>query len=670
MKVALAQMEVIPGMPKVNFNNMLNLIEEAKKNQVDLIAFPELCIGGYLVGDKWANEEFCRDMMQFNKKLLEASHGIAVAYGNVYLDEKEMINQRFGDKSIHPNKDGRPRKYNAVYVIQNGKIAKRVKENTVIPAGIQPKTLLPNYRIFDDERYFFSTKDIAKDFNVEIKELMQPFEIDVEGKIVKIGFEICEDLWCEDYRLALEALNPTKMLIENGAEYIVNISASPWTYGKNGARDRRVQFLKKDSAEKFVPFYYVNCTGVQNNGKNVVTFDGGSTVYNKEGIPIIFSQKAYQQELIIINENDLLIKPKTRIENSRIAQKYEAIVRGIQHTKDLFSMQEYPRFVIGMSGGIDSAIVAALLVKAVGKDKVIGINMPTRYNSNKTKNSAKHTAEKLGIEYGVIPIEDLVTLNSETVNNFKVKGYDNQLTIKDLENLQAKIRGSTVLSNLAAKYNAIFTNNGNKVEIAIGYVTLYGDVSGAIAPIADLTKAEVIAMANYLNKEIFKKEVISKKLIPNNLWRFGAEQIQPSAELKDNQIDPMKFIYHCTILDMMMDFKQHSVESIMELYLEGTLHEHLDYYLASLNEGGKIGYELMKRWNVDDPKEFLKDIEWFTGQIQKTVFKRVQSPPIIITSKTAFGYDRRESMLPYETSMTFDELKEKILKMEKYIPRA
>src|SRR3989338_5314999 len=266
MKVALAQMEVIPGMPKVNFNNMLNLIEEAKKNQVDLIAFPELCIGGYLVGDKWANEEFCRDMMQFNKKLLEASHGIAVAYGNVYLDEKEMINQRFGDKSIHPNKDGRPRKYNAVYVIQNGKIAKRVKENTVIPAGIQPKTLLPNYRIFDDERYFFSTKDIAKDFNVEIKELMQPFEIDVEGKIVKIGFEICEDLWCEDYRLALEALNPTKMLIENGAEYIVNISASPWTYGKNGARDRRVQFLKKDSAEKFVPFYYVNCTGVQNNG--------------------------------------------------------------------------------------------------------------------------------------------------------------------------------------------------------------------------------------------------------------------------------------------------------------------------------------------------------------------------------------------------------------------
>ena len=307
MKIALAQMEVLPNQPKKNLEKMLHMIEDAKRQEVDLIAFPEMCVGGYLVGDKWLSDDFCLDLMEYNEEILKASEGRAVAFGNIYLDRPEEIKKRIGDNAgatnagatnanaIHPNKDGRTRKYNAVYVVQNGKFAERVfagkagnakdvrKNAGILPEGVQPKTLLPNYRFFDDMRYFFSLEDIAKDFGEKQEDITQPFMIEVKGmkeKKVAVGFELCEDLWCADYRKDGEAVNPTKMLIRNGAESIVNLSASPWTFGKNGARDRRVQFLKKDCVkencenEGFVPFFYVNCTGAQNNGKDIVTFDG------------------------------------------------------------------------------------------------------------------------------------------------------------------------------------------------------------------------------------------------------------------------------------------------------------------------------------------------------------------------------------------------------------
>jgi NAD+ synthase (glutamine-hydrolysing) len=217
-----------------------------------------------------------------------------------------------------------------------------------------------------------------------------------------------------------------------------------------------------------------------------------------------------------------------------------------------------------------------------------------------------------------------------------------------MENLQAKIRGTSILSNLAAKYNGIFTNNGNKLEIALGYATLYGDVGGERAPIGDLNKIEVVKMAEFMNNKIFKDEVIPCTLFPDRLWRFNANQIQPSAELKEAQVDPMKFIYHDALLDMMTDYQKTSVADIMQLYLDGKLHEKIDYYLADILEGDKVGLEIMQRWGVDNPAEFVKDLEWFDSTIQKNVFKRIQSPPIIITSKSAYGYDIRESMLPYE----------------------
>jgi len=665
MKIALAQMKVVPGRPSINVANMLNNIEDAKKQGVELLIFPEMCVGGYLLGDKWTEEVFCENLMSFNETLRLATEGIAIAYGNIFVDKD--INERVQNKVRHSNKDGRVRKYNAIYVFQNQEPAERLAENLILPKGVQPKMLLPDYRIFDDERYFFSLEDVAKDFNLQIENIAYPFKIRTKEGEKIIGFELCEDLWCEDYRKNNAPQNITKILIENGAELIMNLSASPWTCGKNFSRDKRVGFLKKESGDNFVPFFYVNCTGVQNNGKNIVTFDGGSTIYNKEGLPITLSKAPYEEELMIVDEKDLGNKPVIREEKSKIEQKYHAIIAGVRALKEMWGADNYPPVIIGLSGGIDSSLVAALYVKAYGAKNIIGINMPTKYNSLKTKNAAKQIAEKLGIAYYVLPIEELVEVNNKLIQNADILVDGKELSQLNLENIQAKIRGTSILSNVAAKYGGIFTNNGNKLETALGYATLYGDVGGERAPIADLTKIEVVEMSKFVNNKIFGEEIIPEVLLPDELWRFRDDQIQPSAELKDNQVDPMKFVYHCALVDMFTDYKKKSAEEIMQAYLDGNLHNLLDNYLQDI-VGKEIGLELMKRWNVMDPIEFIKDLEWFEKTILRNVFKRVQAPPIIITSKSAYGYDLRESILPYEATAKHEELKKKILTLKEYLP--
>jgi len=647
MKIALAQMDVLPGQPRKNLEKMLEMIERAKAEEVDLVAFPEMCIGGYLLGDAWTNEEFCRELMEYGEEIRKASQGIAIAFGNVYLEETDA------HSGFHPNMDGRLRKYNAVYVAQNGQWMRRKNESGILPQGVQPKTLLPTYRIFDDKRYFTSTLDVALDFGVPLESLLQPFMIQIDGKEVPIGFEVCEDLWCEDYRKDGRAVNPTRMLTNNGAELIINVSASPWTYGKNGARDRRIEFLVKD-CERFVPFLYVNCTGAQNNGKDIVTFDGGSTVYNAHGEPVQLSRAPYDEELMIVDRFDG--KPQERVEEPKIKQKIDAIIRGIRHMPDIQGRAAQPKYVIGLSGGVDSAVVASLLTLAVGKDRVLAVNMPTRFNSDKTKNAAAYVAQALDIPYIQIPIEQLTEHIAEVLETHNPNPLV-QLSTLHHENIQAKVRGTDILSNVAAMHGALFTNNGNKLETALGYATLYGDVGGALAVIGDLTKSEVFEAARYLNESVFQREVIPKVLLPDQLFRFRKDQIQPSAELKEDQVDPMKFGYHDAMLEALMDYRKKTPSDFMRWYQEGTLHEHLGIDIA-----------LMQRYGLEDPRAFVQDLEWFMKLLRQSVFKRVQSPPIIITSKTAFGYDLRESQLPYAKSRLYERLRQEVLSMKEYKP--
>ncbi|MCZ6694372.1 MAG: NAD(+) synthase [Bacteroidetes bacterium] len=658
MKIGLGQIEVRPGAPEKNMETMLTMIEQAKQEKLDLIAFPELCISGYLLSDLWLNREFCLDMMTYNERIRNASEGIAIAYGNIFVDEN--INRRLGDDNFYPNKDGRVRKYNAIYIYQNGKACERLKETHLLPQGVQPKTLFPNYRFFDDERYFFSLENIAKDMEVTLESLLQPFFVEIQGDSVPIGFEICEDLWCNDYRKSGRPINVTKGLVENGAQLIVNLSGSPWTYGKNNARDRRVRFLEQDVGKDSVPFLYVNNVGAQNNGKNIITFDGGSTVYNAKGLPVMFNQQPYQPELLLVDDQSLEKVTTPRIELPKIALKYKAIITGIQHVKIMNGWEQDPDFVVGMSGGIDSSVVAALLVLAVGKEKVLGVNMPTIYNTDKTKNAAKQVAEKLEIEYWEVPIQKLTESHQEIFKELDSKHPSSEAarSLSD-ENIQAKIRGSSILSNIAGRYGRMLTNNGNKVEIALGYVTLYGDVNGSLAPIGDLTKSEVYQLAEYLNNEIFEHPVFPPEMLMDDLFIFDELKIAPSAELKNQQVDPMKFGYHCALVEALTNFIRKTPEDILNWYLEGTLEQRL-----------QISHSLIQRWGIDDPEVFAKDLEWVTQSIQKNVFKRIQSPPIIVTSKSAYGYDLRESQLGYHQTRKYRSLKKKVLTLKKYQPQS
>ncbi len=646
MKIALAQIKVLPGLPEENLKTILCFTDQAREQEVDLVVFPEMCVGGYLVGDKWLEDHFCRDLMEYNEDIRAASQGIAIAFGNIFLDDH--INERTGDTAPHPNRDGRHRKYNAVYVVQNGEYVCSKSPTRILPDGVAIKTIMPCYREFDDPRYFFSARDQADDFGIPLEDLLHPLIItERDGKKTAVGFELCEDLWCHDYRCNKQVLNPTKILIKNNAEYIVNLSASPWTFGKNNARDRRVRFLQQECGDGFVPFLYVNCVGAQNNGKNIITFDGGSTVYNANGEIIDLVEQPYSQQLLIAD--DVAAPSRERVKDSKIAQKYQALLEGIR---------SYPStWLIGLSGGIDSSVVAALLAAACGPENITGINMPYIYNSQQTRQAAAQVAENLGIRFLSVPIGDIVESVNQTLNREVLEKAGADLQSLTRENIQAKIRGTDILSNLSGNLGTLFTNNGNKLEIALGYATLYGDVDGALAVLGDLTKVEVFDMARYLNREIYRKEVIPQALIPDELFRFDENGIPPTAELKEEQIDPMKFGYHDALLDAVTNFQKKSMEDIARWYLDGTLEANLD-----------ISTELIQRWGIDSPQTFVKDLEWFFDCIQKNVFKRIQSPPIILTSKSAFGFDIRESILPCSRTCEFKRLREIILKMERYNP--
>ena len=626
-RIVLVQMEVAPGRPDRNVARMLERIE--RHRDAEVVVFSEMCVPGYLIGDAWEIDALVTDFADWSETVREASAGLTVLFGNVAVDPARL------------SEDGRLRKFNAVWVCHDGEYVRRSGLPAELPCGVHPKTLHPNYRFFDDDRHFHSVRKLAGEHGRPVADWMVPYEVPRrEGGAFRFGVQVCEDVWCQDYAGEDGVLDTVAMWRRNGAEAVFNLSASPWTWEKNEKRHRTVREVLVRSP---LPFFYVNQVGAQNNGKNVLVFDGDTTAYAPDG-RVVGRLPAWKEgELRVGGAPDAApmasrretdVRPVSGValaERSGRARELDAISNalstGLRHLDSLRGGDA--RFLVGVSGGVDSSLVTALLAHVLGPERVLAVNMPTRFNSELTRNNAHELCARLGVDYLVCPIEELYERVAGIVRGARFAAGDGDYTTLVDENVQARIRGADVLAGLAAKFGAVFTNNGNKTETALGYATLYGDVNGAIAPIADLYKTDVFALARHLNETVFESEVI-----PANLYDGSTV---PSAELSGAQDvtkglgDPIRYGYHDAVLRQMIEYRHHLVE-FLEWMLEGSFFDRIGW-------DGSDG-------SLDDfagAQEWIADLEWIDRQLRVNYFKRIQAPPIIVVSKRAFGFDLRES---------------------------
>jgi NAD+ synthase (glutamine-hydrolysing) len=533
MKIALAQVNVHIGNFAANVAKFKSLIEEAKLQGADLIVFPELGICGYPARDFLEYDSFIQQCQLHIESLATVCNGIACIIGSPSFNTDEQGKNLF----------------NSAFVLEKGTIAKVVH-----------KTLLPTYDIFDEYRYF---------------EPNRHFEcVEIAG--VKVAITICEDLW----NIGTEALYqecPMDKLILDGPDLMVNIAASPFDYAQ---KKNRLQVLKANVMRYQVPLVYVNHVGAQTE----LIFDGASLVLDKQG-QIIDELDSFKEEMKVVDisskGNPPLISGREEIEDI-----YNALILGV---RDYFQKSNFKSAVIGLSGGIDSAVVAALATEALGQENVHGVLMPSQYSSDHSITDAKALALNLGIHHELIPIEEIYkSFELQLQSAFAGKGPD--LTE---ENLQARIRG-VLLMAVSNKHGHILLNTSNKSEAAVGYGTLYGDMCGGLSVIGDVYKTKVYELAHFINRD--------RELIP-----FNTISKAPSAELRHDQKDS----------DSLPEYG--ILDQILELYIE---------HCTSRDELIAKGFEVAL-------------IDRITGLVNRNEYKRYQTPPILRISPKAFGMGRR-----------------------------
>lgn len=614
LKIALGQIEVTGGQPKKNFDRIVKFINQAKKDNVDVIIFPELCICGYLLSDLFYNEAYVKEANDYNEKIKECSQGIGIIWGNVHLGQ-------IG--TLHKGRDGRTLRTNCAFFAYNGEYVKRNIEDPY--PGMYIKHLYPDYRFFDDSRYFMSISEMALSEPTIIEKLGIPFVFNGHT----IGIEICEDLFSDDY-----ALNLTNHY-QNNCDYIINLSCSPYTIGKEEVRIKQIQkHYEKESRANFI---YVNSVGVQNNGKNILTFDGNSSFYSNKGELLDGCNDCFQEEYKVVN----FVKPQPC--ERKVLESLLFAIR--KFDEQMFGSSV--KWIIGLSGGLDSSVSCALLSLALGSDRIRAFNMATSYNSLETKDNARNLANALNINLreGVIePLVDNLQVSLEKEFNYEKK----QITSFVMENVQARTRGH-LLASFAAIEGGVIVNNGNKIEVALGYCTLYGDSIGAISLLADLTKVQLFELSKEINL-MLQKEVIPERLLPTVVNGEIKWEMPPSAELKDAQLDPMKWFYHDAIIDLFTQYPNFQIVPFMKKYLDGSIYE--------TDLGHWVTY-----YGLDNPKAFIDDLEWILRQIRLSVYKRIQMPPIVTISGGSFGFDYRESQINYEQGSEYETIKAMILNM-------
>ena len=407
-----------------------------------------------------------------------------------------------------------------------------------------------------------------------------------------------------------------------------------------------VRALADTAREKRKHIFYVNALGLQDKGKTIYTFAGRAQVFNADGMRVLMSP-AYTERITVV-DTDTLPAPILSHAEPPIAPIHRMLRYAVQKFLARIHME---RVVIGISGGIDSAVATALYVDAIGADKVLLVNMPSRFNSATTKGLAAQLAENLGCRHMIVPIEESVAYTAEQLTGIPIMGKPaaegEHLTISSFvrENMQARDRSGRVLSAVAAAWGAGFTCNANKAESTVGYATLYGDQAGFLSALADLWQYQVYDLARYLNDSVYGREVIPQGII----------DIVPSAELSDAQNvdegkgDPIRYPYHDYLFRAFAENNE-TPEEILEYYAKNTLEAQI---------GCKKG--LVAEY-FPTAADFIADLErWWGLYTGMAVAKRIQSPPLLSVSGRAYGSDHPESQIGAYETIRYRALKEKLL---------
>ena len=535
MKIALAQLNPIIGDFEYNKNKILQYIEKAKQKSCSLVIFSELIISGYPPKDLLEKNTFIEKSNHYFNEILNNTNGIAIILGNI------EINSASPSKSL----------YNSAFLFENGKIIQTVR-----------KRLLPNYDVFDETRYF------EADTNCDI----------IEYKNYKIGITICEDLWNDRDFFIIQNYNldPVEKLASK-ADIIINISASPFYESKNLLKHK---MLKSLCLKYKIPFIYVNQVGANDS----LIFDGASCAFDKNG-NLVSMAKNFEEDIVLFD-----LTTNTGEKNDVLQTGVESILNALVcGTKDYIKKCGFKKVYIGLSGGIDSALVAVIAVMALGKENVSTIFMPSKFTSNENYEDTRQLADNLGVSIENIEIDPIFDSFLNSLNPlFKDKSFG-----LAEQNIQARIRG-TLLMALSNKEGNLVLTTGNKSESAVGYCTLYGDMCGGLSVISDLPKITCYALASYINKD---REIIPKRIITK----------APSAELKPDQKDQ----------DDLPPYE--ILDQILKEYIENN---------KSVDEIVNLGFE----------KNLVIDI---CNRIYKNEYKRQQAAPGLKVTTKAFGYGRR-----------------------------
>lgn len=534
MKITLAQLNPTIGDFSGNERKIVQAIEAAKKEGSDLILFSELVICGYPPEDLLLHRDFIEQAEKTLNNILPSTKGIVAIIG---LPRR---NNDKGEKPLH----------NSAALIKDGKLI-----------GYQDKMLLPTYDVFDEKRYFES----GSEFKI----------YEIFGK--KVAITICEDLWhhSELVNETRYQIDPVTLIKELKADLVLNLSASPYNQQKYNAR---LKVAQKAAKTLNAPLILVNQVG----GNDSILFDGNSLVVDQNG-ELVTRLAGFQEDIETIED----FIPKNIPTIDPIEDLYQALVMGV---RDYFYKSGFKKACLGLSGGIDSAVVAAIAVQALGSENVIGVSMPSRYSSQGSKKDAQDLASALGVELKTIPIEKPYQAFLDLLTPY----FENKDPDVTEENLQARMRG-VILMALSNKFGYIVLSTGNKSELAMGYSTLYGDLTGGLSVIADVSKAKVYELARYINRD--------KKIIP-----ISTIEKPPSAELRPNQKDS----------DSLPPYP--IIDQVLEAYVER-------------NEPAA---DIAKNAHLD-----IALVKSIIDRIHAAEYKRRQAPPGLRVSSKSFSVGRK-----------------------------